>query len=131
MRRVFALLALLSGSALAHTEVTRITPALHAQVKAPREVKLELSEAINLRFSQFWVYAVPTGQSAAAFAETVLPTKGCDSAQADTCPRLTGLASRLTLPLKVGLKAGEYVVIWHILSDDGHPVKGQSSFIVK
>ncbi len=131
MRRAVLLMLACCGSALAHTEITRIVPGSGAVVSAPRAVTLDLSEPINLRFSQFWVYAVPAGQTPEQFAATVAPTKGCDAARIDTCPQLTGSAARLRLPLKPHLKAGAYVVVWHILSDDGHPVMGQSSFNVR
>ncbi|MCP2014693.1 methionine-rich copper-binding protein CopC [Deinococcus sp. HSC-46F16] len=35
------------------------------------------------------------------------------------------LAARLTLTLKPGLKPGDYVMAWRLLSEDGHPVSGQ------
>ncbi len=137
MRTLLAAL-LLSATASAHTAVTAVTPAAFATVNAPRAVQLSFSEPVDLHFASVKVYALgATGDHAALnrAAETLLKTAlGArdDAAQrADTAPRLTGLAARLSLPLRPDLKPGNYAVLWRILSDDGHVVTGQSVFSVK
>lgn len=133
MRRslLLALLALWPSYALAHTQVTRQLPPAGSTVTAPAAIRLELSEAINLHFSTFKVYPLPAGQSAQGYAAAMLGTNNCDALRADTCPKLDGLAARVSIPLKSNLKAGPYVLMWRILSDDGHVVSGQSSFSIK
>ena len=123
--------ALLLGTAAAHTQITHFTPAAGSTVAAPKMVTLTFSEPVNLRFSTFKVYALPAGMDPAAFAKTKINLKNDAGARADTYSGPPSMAARLDLPLKTNLKPGAYVVMWHILSDDGHPVSGQSSFSVR
>lgn len=131
MHKLLALIAALGLSgALAHTAVTSITPAPNASVPAPRSVQLRFSEPIELRFSTFRVMAVPAGMTPQAAATAALAEKA-DSASVVSLPlERVALAAQLTLPLRAGLKAGVYVVAWKILSEDGHPVTGLSTFRV-
>lgn len=138
LNRLFALLSLLLGAALAHTEVSAVTPARGATVAAPRQVTLTLSEPVSLRFSTFKVYpltasgnAAAVQQAAATLARTALDAKDDAAARADTAQARTGMAARVVLPLKAGLKPGLYAVLWRLASEDGHPVSGQSVFRVK
>lgn len=131
-RAALILLATLSPSALAHTEVTSVTPASRSVVAAPRTVTLMFSEPVELRFSTFRVMAVPAGKTPSVAAALALDAKA-DPARLASLP-LTGgasLAARVSLPLKPGLKAGPYVIAWKILSEDGHPVTGYSTFRLK
>ena len=121
----------LTGTAAAHTEITRMVPAASSSVAAPKTVTLDLSEPINLRFSTFKVYALPAGSDPAALSQAKLNLKNDGAARADLFPGASGLAARVQLPLKPKLKPGAYVVMWHLLSDDGHPVSGQSVFRIK
>jgi copper resistance protein C len=123
--------SVLTSTAAAHTEVTHMVPAAGSAVTAPNTVTLDLSEPVSLRFSTFKVYALPAGTNPAALAKVKLDLKNDTAARADTFAGASGLAARVTVPLKSNLKPGAYVVMWHLLSDDGHPVSGQSVFRVK
>jgi len=117
--------------AQAHTQVTSITPNAKVAVTAPKAVLLKFSEPIELRFSTFRVMAVPTGQTLDDAAKMALTLK-VDAPELANVPfTATNMAARLSLALKSGLKSGTYVIAWKILSDDGHPVSGQSTFHVK
>ncbi|WP_161883613.1 copper resistance CopC family protein [Deinococcus alpinitundrae] len=123
--------ALLFGTAAAHTQITHFSPAAGSTVAAPKMVTLTFSEPINLRFSTFKVYALPARMNAAALTRTKINLKNDAEARADTYSSSSSMAARLDLPLKTNLKPGAYVVMWQILSYDGHPVSGQSSFSVR
>ena len=132
MKHLIPLLsALLIGTAAAHTEITAMTPAAGSTVTAPKMISLTLSEPINLRFSTFKVYALPAKMDAATFAASKINLKNDAPARADTAQTLRGMAARLSIALKPNLKPGQYELMWHILSDDGHPVSGQAVFTVK
>ena len=132
MRKFLTLLtALLLGAAAAHTQITHFDPAVGSSVSAPTTVTLTLSEPINLRFSTFKVYALPAGVDAATFAQSKLSLKNDAAARADAYTASAKLATKLSLPLKENLKSGPYIVMWRILSDDGHPISGQATFSIK
>ncbi|MEF2277595.1 copper resistance CopC family protein [Deinococcus sp. YIM 134068] len=131
MRLLPLLLALILGSALAHTEVTSVTPKSGTAVPAPNAVTLTFSEPVDLRFSTLKVVPLPTGEDAAALAGAVLARRDDAPQRADTSPRLTGRAARVQLPLRPGLTPGSYLVVWRLLSEDGHPVRGHSVFRVR
>ena len=132
MRPFLSLLAALSlGTALAHTEVTLQSPASGRAVTAPKAATLTFSEPVELRFSTFKVVPLPRGADPARTAATVLARKDDAALRADTAPRLSGMAARLSLPLRAGLKPGPYLVAWRVLSDDGHPVSGHATFTVR
>ncbi len=132
MNKFLALLTALSlSTTLAHTAVSSITPALNATVTAPKAVQLKFSEPIEVRFSTFRVMAVPAGQSVDAAAKVALAEKA-DSPKLVNLPlTASALAAQVSVPLKATLKAGRYVVVWRLLSEDGHPVTGHSTFRVK
>lgn len=113
------------SAAQAHTEPTTITPAKDATA-----VTLTFSEPINLRFSTFQVLRVPTGKTPADAAKLALRLKA-DAPELANLNATGGMVARLTLPLKARLPAGPYVIAWRLLSDDGHPVTGHSSFALK
>lgn len=124
MRVLLPLLAALTlGTALAHTAVTSVTPAANA-------VTLTLSEPVNLRFSTFKVVPLPAGADAGKTAAAALARRD-DASRADTAPALSGTAARVQLPLRAGLRPGSYLVVWRLLSEDGHPVLGHSVFRVR
>jgi copper resistance protein C len=132
VHRLTALLAALSLSlAGAHTAVTSVTPALNATVSAPASVTLTFNEAVETRFSTFRVMAVPTGRTAQAAATLALAEKPGSARLVNRAATLPALAARVTLPLRADLKPGAYVIAWKILSEDGHPVSGHSSFRVR
>ncbi|BBN96878.1 hypothetical protein DEIGR_330096 [Deinococcus grandis] len=132
MKKILMLLtALTLSTATAHTAVSSITPSLNAVVAAPRAVQLKFSEPIKLRFSTFRVMAIPAGQSVEAAAKLALAEKA-DSGRLVSLPlSATITAAQLSIALKANLKSGQYVIAWKILSEDGHPVTGQSTFRIK
>ena len=130
-KTVFLFAALLLGSAAAHTEITKLTPAAGSTVAAPKMISVELNEPVNLRFSSFKVYALPVGMDAAKFAIAKMKLKDDASARADTAQSYKGMAAKLEVALKPDLKPGNYELMWHLLSDDGHPVSGQAVFTIK
>ncbi|RTR28702.1 copper resistance CopC family protein [Deinococcus radiophilus] len=139
MRRSLHLLALLTGLALpaatAHTAVTSISPAAGSTVNAPREVTLRFSESVNLRYSIFKVYPLPAGQSgqraAATLTRRVIALRGDEAQRADTYRPRLGHGQGVAVPLKSSLKPGAYVLMWRLMSADGHPVTGQTVFHVR
>ena len=131
MKILMLLTALTLSTATAHTAVSSITPALNAVVAAPRAVQLKFSEPIELRFSTFRVMAIPAGQSVEAAAKLALAEKA-DSGRLVSRPLSAATtAAQLSIALKANLTSGQYVIAWKILSEDGHPVTGQSTFRVK
>lgn len=119
------------GQALAHTEVTSVTPGPKTAVTAPRTVVLRFSEPVDLRFSTFRVMALPPGKTPEEAARVALAL-GVGSPELLNQPVTDRhQAARLSLALKPGLKSGRYVVAWKLLSGDGHPVTGQSVFQVR
>lgn len=135
-RLALALLAALSlPLAAAHTAVTDLQPAAGSVVKAPSSVTLRFSESVNLRYSIFKVYPLPAGQSgqraAAELTRRVIALRGDEAARADGYRPRSGHSQGVTVPLKPGLKPGQYVVMWRLMSADGHPVTGQSVFTVR
>ncbi|WP_034384162.1 copper resistance CopC family protein [Deinococcus sp. YIM 77859] len=132
MRALLALLtALTLGTALAHTEVTGLFPAHGAHVSAPKAVTLTFGEPVNLRFSVFKVVPLPAGADPAKEAAAVLARRDDAALRVDTAPRLSGMATRVTLPLRAGLKPGAYLTVWRLLSADGHLVSGHAVFYVR
>ena len=132
MKNILPLLAALTLSvAAAHTAVSGVTPALNATVTAPKSVTLAFSEPVELRFSTFRVMAVPAGVTVAEDARRALAEKPDSVMLANQPVRLSGAAARLALTLKPRLKPGHYVIAWKILSEDGHPVTGSSTFRVR
>ncbi|MVN86343.1 copper resistance protein CopC [Deinococcus sp. HMF7620] len=132
MKHLFlSLMFALGGVSLAHTAVTAVSPAQGATVAAPQAVRLTFSEPIELRFSTLRVMALPAGQTAQVAAQKALSQSAESAALASRAHKTTGLAAQVSVPLKPGLKPGLYVVAWKLLSEDGHPVTGLSTFRVK
>ena len=136
LNKLFLVLAL-SSSALAHTAVTSIQPGAHQTVSAPKAVSMSFNEAIPLKFATFRVYPLPAGdkpsldRAAAALTKTALLNKADLGGRVDTWAGGSGQAAAVKVPLKPGLKAGAYALVWRFLSDDGHVVTGQSVFHVR
>lgn len=132
MKRLLMLaLLVLPGAALAHTAVTSVVPARGAVVPAPAAVTLNFSEPVELRFSTVRVMAVAAGQTPEAAAKLALAARPETSTLVSRPPTTAGLAARLSVPLKTGLKPGLYVIAWRLLSEDGHTVSGLSTFRVR
>ncbi len=137
---IFSILLALSTSAYAHTEVLTILPAQNAVIHTLKAVNLTFSEPIDLHFSTFKVYplAAKGNKTALNFAAETL-SKTALNAKNDTLKRIDIIktpenmlmAAKVSISLKPNLKVGNYVVMWRILSDDGHVITGQSVFSIK
>jgi copper transport protein len=104
---LFALL--FSSPAAAHAELVTITPANGAQLtKPPTEVKMTFTESVNLL-----VGGIRLVDGAGATVPTSDPTVD---------------GHTVTWPMPADLPEGAYVVTWRVVSADGHPVSGASSF---
>lgn len=103
-----------SGQAFAHAHLVSAIPPVDGTVAtSPAEIDLKFSEAVNAKFSG----ATVTGpnQTEVKLGEPMLM-------DGDT----TFMA---TIPDK--LAPGTYTVEWHVLSADGHKIKGSYTFVVK
>ncbi|MHB1474805.1 MAG: copper resistance CopC family protein [Dermatophilaceae bacterium] len=98
-----------AASASAHAELVKVTPDVDAQLTtAPKEVVLEFSEPVN-----------------ASFATSVVTTSAGVSV---TNGKPTVIGAKVTQALVPHLAAGTYLVAFRVVSNDGHPVTGESGF---
>ena len=107
-----AALALLAtaGQALAHAHLLASTPAADASVAAPKQLALSFSEKLEPKFSGLELTKVGGGDVAVA----------------------TAVADKsMTATVKAPLAPGAYKVMWHVVSADGHKMKGDYAFTVK
>ena len=103
----------LPGAAWGHAALLHTVPTPSQTVnKAPQEVRLTYSEAIEPRF------AIVSVTDAAAHQQT-----------AGSPRRSATDADTLVVPLKK-LGDGWYLVWWRVISEDGHPVRGAFTFAV-
>jgi copper transport protein len=110
---LLALLLLLPGQAFAHGALRSATPGEGDQLSvAPRELRLTFTEAVELAVSRLSLTG-PDGP--VALASLALAS---DSA--------TVLVGRIEGPLV----AGTYTVTWQVAGADGHPVRGQYTFVI-
>ena len=108
-------LLLVSQAALAHAHLKSSQPAADAALAAaPQALTLSFTEDIEPAFSGVTLL---DGRQKPVASEKV---------QQDAQQH-----SRLILPLKKPLAAGDYQVKWHVLSVDGHKTQGSSRFSVK
>lgn len=107
-----------AGRALLHATLLRSVPAANSVLKKPPEwVRLVFSEAVVPELSQISLVR----QSAEKTA--------IDSWQ---LPVVNDQHDVRTLVGRVGeIPSGRYMVVWRVLSDDGHPVSGSFSFILE
>lgn len=98
-----------AAPASAHAVLVRITPDAGAHLTtAPPEVVLEFDEPVSSSFATV-VVTSPAGVSAARGGPTVLGTK-------------------VTQALSPDMASGDYRIAYRVVSDDGHPVTGESRF---
>ena len=103
----------LPAAAFAHAALLRTTPSASVVVDAsPPQVALLYDEAVEPRF------AIVSVTDAAAHPETAGPPH-----------RSPANADELDVPLK-HLRQGWYLVVWRVISVDGHPVRGAFTFAV-
>ena len=98
-----------ASPAAAHATLIKVTPADGATLTAaPSEVRLDFDEAVSSRFASV-VVTGPTGEDVTGGAATVN-------------------GRHVSAPVAGNLGSGEYRVAFRVVSDDGHPVTGQSRF---
>jgi copper transport protein len=103
------LLVLFAPPAAAHAELVSITPANGVQLaRPPSEIKLTFTESVNL---------VSDGIRLLDPVGATVPTNG---------PTVKGQS--VYLPIPANLPDGPYVLTWRVVSSDGHPITGASSF---
>lgn len=141
MRIFLLMVVLMSGLALAHSQLKSSSPKDGSTVKiAPKTVNLEFNEGIEMGFSTIRVIQLPIAATvqdhhqADEAAEKFLPkikSVELEKIRVDTgmTPK-TGQSNKVSLGLKP-LKAGWYGVIWRALGTDTHPVSGVMTFRVK
>ena len=104
---LFALL--IASPAAAHADLRSITPANGAQLdRPPTAVKMTFTESVNL---------VDGGIRLVDGVGATVPTSD---------PTVDG--HTVNLPMPANLPKGAYVVTWRVVSSDGHPISGASSF---
>ncbi|ADI14008.1 copper resistance CopC family protein [Truepera radiovictrix] len=144
-RVLLACAALLGGAAHAHAYLEASTPAEGEVLsELPEAVTLRFTEPTEVNFSLYKVYpleaeidlsAENAQQRLSALAgqlvSEVLEARDDDEARADTGVQADGrVSAEVTLPLKEGLQAPHYVVMWRVLSIDTHTTQGFFTFSV-
>jgi copper transport protein len=106
------LVVVFATPAAAHAELVSISPANGAQLKTPpTQVKMTFTEAVNL---------IDGGIRLVDEAGRTVPTSD---------PTVVGRT--VIWPMPAELPEGSYVVTWRVVSADGHPVSGASSFSIR
>ena len=104
---LFALL--FASPAAAHAELVNMTPPNGAQLATPpTEVQMTFTESVNL---------VEDGIHLVDQLGATVPT-----------PDPTVEGNTVTWPMPADLPDGPYIVTWRVVSSDGHPISGASSF---
>jgi methionine-rich copper-binding protein CopC len=103
------LLIFMAQPAFAHAMLEHATPAAGASVRAPKELVLQYSEALEPTFSSAEVHAA-------------------DGTLMSNPPTISDTTMRLTLK---PLAPGQYKVIWRAISVDTHRTDGSYTFTVK
>ncbi len=102
---------MMGGDADAHAFLLKSDPSVGATVPAPKTLRLEFSEAVELAFSGVEV------------------AKEAGGAVATQNVRLNG--NKVLLADLPPLSAGAYRVKWHVVSVDTHRTEGDFTFSVK
>jgi methionine-rich copper-binding protein CopC len=102
--------ALLASGAQAHAHLQKANPAENAAVAAPKQIHLEFSERLEPKLSAVELMKAD-GTAVAVTSKT--EGKAIDGA------------------LAAPLAPGGYMVMWHVISADGHKMKGQYNFTVR
>jgi copper transport protein len=107
------MLAVVSATpAAAHAELVSISPANGAQLKTPpTQVKMTFTESVNL---------IDGAIRLVDNVGRIVPTSD---------PTVVGRT--VIWPMPAELPEGSYVVTWRVVSADGHPVSGASSFLIR
>ena len=93
-----------------HAHLAKASPAENATVAAPKVITLQFSEKLEPKFS------------------------GAELMKADgsmVAVTSKAAANSITATPKAALPPGGYMVMWHVLSADGHKMKGQYNFTVR
>lgn len=107
---LFGLGLMMPAPAVAHDEMTASTPKDGATLdEAPESIKLEFSGELQQIGSEV---QVTTGAETVTVDEPVLEGRTITSALPDNMP------------------AAKYTVVWRVVSSDGHPISGESTFTI-
>ncbi|MEY4899001.1 MAG: hypothetical protein RL294_812 [Actinomycetota bacterium] len=110
-------LAVLSaGPAFAHAELIGSSPAADSSVAGVTEVSVTAGEEL-----------LNIGENAEGFVMTVMDAAGMGLYYGDGCVTVDVNTASMGVSLAT---AGEYVVAYRIVSEDGHPVEGEFTFSV-
>ena len=103
-------LLLSASAAQAHARLLKASPAQNAAIASAKNLHLEFSEKLEPKFS---------GVQLMKADGTAVPVNS----------QAKGKIIDATLP--PALAAGGYMVMWHVVSADGHKMQGQYNFTVK
>ncbi|OAF05780.1 hypothetical protein AYJ54_02485 [Bradyrhizobium centrolobii] len=109
-------LALAATGAMAHPKLTSAVPAADGAERAAsptKEIRLNFSEGVIAKFSGLELRD-ESGKSIATGTPAADPKD----------------KKQLVVPLSTPLVAGKYRVIWHVVSEDTHRVKGEYTFTI-
>lgn len=101
---------LFASGAQAHARLVKASPLQNATVAAPKAIHLEFSEKVEPKFS---TVTLMKANGAAVPVKSKAEGKAIDGA------------------LAAPLAPGGYMVMWSLVSADGHKMKGQYNFTVK
>lgn len=101
---------LFATTASAHAHLVKSDPAANATVAAPKSLHLQFNEKLEAKFSA-------ADLMTAAGAPVAVTSKAAGEG-IETTP-------------KAPLAPGAYMVMWHVLSADGHKAQGSYNFTVK
>jgi len=143
-------LACLAGlaSASAHSHLSASTPADGTTVTAaPIAVELDFTEPVQAAYSLFEALPLPVpfaaGETApqlsarvhdlaSQLSDEVLAKKVDAKTRVDTgVAPSRGTTDTVDVKLQDGLQAGYYVIVWRVLSEDGHVTHGVVVFRVR